>query len=225
MRARKVTILRNPDKWRVSPWEVRYRDGEGKRKSRFFGTKHEAESFRDAREVELENFGRRAFCLPPGVREDAVVAVELLAPHGKTLVEAVRSYVAGLERSRRSLPIESLSEKFLLEKEGQVSRVHLYDLRNRLKRFAISFPGREVNSFETEEIGSWIKGLPLGPQSKLHFRRVLHNFFGFCVRHKCAEENPITLTDKIRVTQKEVRIYSPGEVARLLANADSLVVP
>jgi len=226
VRERTISILKNADRRRVKPWQVLYRNGENKRKSKFFATQEEADAYAQARRMEMERFGLRALNLSDTVREEAQRGSELLQPYGKSLLEAVRFYIGHLEKTKRSCPIEALVEKFLWDKQSQgVSSTHLYDLKKRLERFAQAFPGRIVNTFESDEIGDWIMGLRLEPQTKLNYRRVLHSFFAYAVRKKYADNNPVTSTPKVRVPDHEVVIYSPEDLLSLLSKADSAIIP
>lgn len=226
MRGRKITIIKNTDKSRSNRWQVRYRDGNSRRRSKFFPTRAAAEVYAEAKSTELKNFGLRALYLEDSVKEDALRGIELLAPFNRSLLEAVRFYAAHLERNQRTCSLDVLFREFSHEKERQqLSQSHLSDLKARVGRFIAAFPNRSVNSVQADEIGEWIQALPLGPQSKLHFRRSLHSFFGFAVRQKYADHNPVADTPKIKVPEKEVQIYKPEEVSRLLASADAAALP
>ena len=191
MTGRTVSIVRDPSPRRAKRWKVRFRDGNDKRRSKFFATQAEAETYRDARANELRNYGVQALSLPDSVRQEAQRALELLAPHqGASILDAVRYYAAHLDRTNRSLPIEDLIGKYLWDKEALgVSAGHLYDVKKRLERFARVFPKRIIHTFETDEIEDWIFGLRLSPQSKRNYQRVLHAFFGYAVRKKHADTN------------------------------------
>lgn len=138
----------------------------------------------------------------------------------------MRFYVGYLERTKRSLPIEELIEKFLWDKQTQgVSAKHLYDLTLRTKRLASAFPKRIVNTFETDEISDWLLGLRLNPQSKRNYQRVLHSFFAYAARRKYTDSNPVAAMPNIKVPDQDVVIYSPEEMSRLLTHADPFIVP
>jgi integrase len=226
MRGRTVRIAKNSDPRRAKPWQVKYRDGNGRRRCCFFATEAEARTYRDARQTELVNFGARALSLPDSIRHEAQRSMELLAPHDKTLLEAVRFYIGYLERTKRSLPIEELISKFLWAKQTQgVSPRHQYDLTSRLKRLASAFPARIVNTFETDELSDWLLGLRLAQQSKRNYQRVLHSFFAYAARRKYADANPMSAMPNIKVPDQDVVVYTPEEISRLLINADPFIVP
>lgn len=226
MPRRPISITYNPQSGRTKPWQVRFRDGNGKRKSKFCATQEEADNYATTRQLELEHFGRRALNLSDAVREEALRGSELLQPYGQSLMDAVLFHIAHLERTKRSCPVEQLVEKYVWDKESQqVSPLHLYDVKNRLKHFAKAFPGKLMNAFEPEEIGDWIMGLRVKPQTKLNYRRVLHAFFTYAVRRKYADSNPVALTPKVRVPDQEIMIYSPEDLLSLLSKADSTIIP
>ena len=226
MKTQKITIVKHPDAKRAKRWQVKYRDGHSVRRSRFFATQAEAKTFAEARETEMLNFGLNALNLPDTARREAQQSLELLHPFGKSILDAVGFYVAHLKRTTESCLIEDLVERFLWDKQAnQVSATHLYDLQNRLRRFAAAFPGKIASAFETEEIADWLRALPVATQTRLNYRRILHNLFSFGVRRKLVAPNPVTHTPLIRVPDKEVVIYTPNEIDRLLANADPLIIP
>jgi len=226
MRLRTVAIAKHPNVRKAKRWQVCYRDGNSKRKSRFFASRAEAETYADARRTELLNFGVRALTLPDSVRRDAQQALELLQPYGKTILEAVGFYTAYLERTAKSCRTEELLENFLWAKEGEkVSPRHLADLRSRLGRFCNAFKGRMVNSIEPSEIADWIRSLPVGSQTQHNHRRVIHNLFNYALLRKFVSQNPVKDTPLIRVKDTEVEIYTPEEMALLLEHADPRIMP
>ena len=191
MPRRPISITYNPQLGRTKPWQVRYRDGNGKRKSKFCATQEEADNYATTRQLELERYSLRVLSLSDTTREEALRGVELLQPYGQSLMDAVRFYIGHMERTKRSCPVEQLVEKYLWHKQSHhVSPLHLYDVQNRLKHFAKAFPGKLINAFEAEEIGDWIMGLRVKPQTKLNYRRVLHAFFAYAVRGKYADSKP-----------------------------------
>ena len=44
-----------------------------------------------------------------------------------------------------------------------------------------------IEHISTKELDGWLHGLPVAPQTRANFRRVVHNFFAFCAaRGYCA---------------------------------------
>jgi len=226
MNRKRVLVSKHSDASRPKRWQVYYRDGNGKRKSRFFEARAEAETYAEARRVEIQNFGLRALSLPDDTRHEAQRALELLQPHGKTILEAVEFYIGHLERTAKSCTTEQLLDAFLWSKEGdKVSPRHLSDLRSRLGRFCRAFTGRMVSSIQPIEIADWMRNQPVSSQTQHNHRRVLHNLFNYAVLRNFVGENPVKATPPIRVKDTEIEIYTPQEMALLLEHADARIIP
>jgi len=226
MRPRTVSVIRHHDKNRPKPWQVYYRDDNNKRKFHFFATHAEADVYAEARRTEIQNFGLKALSLPDAARHEAQQALELLLPHGKTILDAVGFYIGHLERTTKSCSTEELLESFLMTKQGEnVSPRHLSDLKCRLGRFRNAFKGRMVNSIEASEIADWIRNRAGSAQTQQNNRRVLYNFFNYALLRKFVSENPVKEIPAIRVKDADIEIYTPEEMALLLEHADSLIVP
>ena len=226
MRPTQVTVSKHPDKKRAKRWQVRYRDADNHRRFHFFGTQAEADVFAEARRAEIQNFGLKALSLPDAARHDAQQALEVLLPHGKGIMDAVRFYTRYLDRTTKSCTTEELLESFLWAKEGEhVSPRHLSDLRSRLSHFRDAFKGRKVNTIEASEIADWIHNRDAGAQTKQNFRRILHNLFNFALRKKFVSENPVKAIPPIRLKDTNPEIYTPEEMALLLQHADAQIVP
>lgn len=225
MPAGKVTVKKHPDTQRPKRWWVYFQNAEGKRQSKFFETRAEAEVYAESLNIQLKNFGLKALTLSDVARHDAQRALDILVPYGKTLKEAATFYVKHLEKEK-SCPVEDLLDNFLTEKEGQsVSPRHLEDLRSRISRFAEHFKGKPIGAIESEQIADWLRGLPGSPHTRQNARRVLHNFFGYAVRRKMAQTNPVTIIPSFRIPDHEILIFTPDEIRSLLNYAAPAIVP
>jgi integrase len=87
------------------------------------------------------------------------------------------------------------------------------------------FRGRIVASITSQEIGAWILGLKRSPQTRVNYRRVVHNFFTFCVGRNYAPSNPLAGVARIKVTRGEAGILRVGEATRLLAACPEDILP
>jgi integrase len=122
-------------------------------------------------------------------------------------------------------PLSAVVKKFLDEKErGGLSQVHLADLKNRIARFEITFGKTPIAGIHRNDIADWLHALPLAPQSKVNFRRVLGNVFSYAVRAGSITVNPVTATSAPKVRRKRAVILTPAEVKQLLnaSPADTL---
>ena len=108
-------------------------------------------------------------------------------------------------------------EEFLQVREAEgKSAAHLADLRHRVNRFKRAFRGRIVAGVTSQEVASWVFGLKCGAQTKVNYRRAIHNFLAFCVSRNYAASNPLSDVAHIKVTRGEPGILSVAEATRLL---------
>src|SRR5208283_473237 len=192
--------------WKPGRWLVDgLRDDQGKRFRRIFETKEDASTWlADHREKTLVE-GRAGLSFSSAQRADARHALEQLAPFpGVSLTDAARIAVDYLKRTERTVPVAELVEMFIASRvaDGR-SAVHLVDIRFRLGAFREAFGDKPAAAVGTQALDDWLHGLPVGPQSKLNYRRALHALFNFAVAREFARENPVTRTGRPKVFAKE----------------------
>jgi len=148
-----------------------------------------------------------------------------------TLVEAVKlvgdlpAVVAAAKfyatRHNRTLPkpVHAVVAELLQVKEARgASPRYLEDLRARLNRFAVDCQ-RDTCNVTTSDIQAWLDGLKLSAQNYRNFRTVLNTLFEFAVARSYASDNPVERVERVKVRNGEIKIYTPAEIARLLAAA------
>ena len=212
-------------KWNGHPrydYVCHFRQG-GKRHTRYFVTRKDACVFAGEKRIELLNEGRKHGELTDGERRAVIAARELeesLVAEGIgsfTLVDAVEHYAAYLKSLKRSASVQRAAEELIeiREAEGK-SPVHIADLKHRLLRFARANKGRLAASITTGEVASWLLGLKCGPQSRVNYRRAIHNLFAFCVGRGYAASNPVAGAVRIKVPAKPIGILKVTEARNLL---------
>jgi integrase len=221
-------------KWNGHPrysYVCHFRQG-GKRQTRYFVSKKDAQAFAGEKEVELLNEGRKHGELSEEERRAVIEAREIAsAMKGDgfsdfSLRAAIDYYVRHLRTLRTSKTVERAYEEFLEVREAEGKSIaHLVDLRGRIRQFGSAFRGRIVASITPQEAGAWVFGLKCGPQTKANYRRVAHNFFAFCVGRNYAPSNPLSGVARIKVTRGEAGILSVSEATRLLAACPEDILP
>jgi integrase len=212
-------------KWNGHPrydYVCHFRQG-GKRHTRYFVTRKDACLFAGEKRVELLNEGRKHGELTERERRAVIAARELeesLATVGIgsfTLEDAVEHYAAYLKSLKRSASVQRAAEELIeiREAEGK-SPVHIADLKHRLLRFARANKGRLAASITTGEVASWLLGLKCGPQSRVNYRRAIHNLFAFCVGRGYAASNPVAGAVRIKVPAKPIGILTVTQARNLL---------
>jgi integrase len=118
-----------------------------------------------------------------------------------------------------------VAELLAVKEARGASGRYLQDLRSRLNRFAESFQ-KNAGDVTTAEISAWFDAQKkLAPQTHSNFRRVIHLLFKFAVARGFAMDNPVDGVDRVKVRNGEIEIFSPSEIARLLAAASPDFLP
>ena len=204
---------------------VNYRE-EGKRARRFFETKKEAETFVRLKTVERGNQGREGAEFPSWLRIMAGECNDLLAPHGKTIRDAVNHYLGFLKSSARSCTtVELVAELLAAKLSDGGSKPYLKDLRLRLGRFADAFNGKPVATITGAEIDDWLRALKLSPVTRNNFRRLLVVAFNFAVQRGYALSNPAETTAKAKVVGGAPGILTVAQSVSLLTECGTDTLP
>jgi integrase len=147
---------------------------------------------------------------------------------GDFVVEASKSYA---KRNPARLPKKSVAEaveQFITAKEkAGKSHRHIQDLRHRLNKLAMAFPG-PLSSISGDLLQAWLdKMTKLSPRSKEHFRTKAAMFFRWCQRqgYLPKEWDELDRVEKIKVIDGDVEIFTPEEAERLLKAADNKFRP
>ena len=154
--------------------------------------------------------------------KDIEKLVKRLEPFGKSLNEAVTFFVQHLQKEIQNSIVPSVGELCLKWYEGKTKN-SLEPLRNRTKveyksyynfitRTLGSLKPTDVTKRHIQDLLEQVNGQGLTRKKYLQY---LKNFFNWCV-----EENYITVSPtkgvKIKITPKEIVIYSPDEVEKVL---------
>jgi integrase len=199
----------------------------GKTTTKGFETLEAAKAYAAKQEIEAQNAGARAATTIGDKERRAMLdAKERLAPHGKTLMDALNFYLAHLEATTKSSTVDAMVETLLSHKrkEGKAVR-YLRDLKSRLGRFAVDFGPRPISGITPEEISPWLSSLNLAPVGTNNFRRNLAVLFNFAADRGFAPENVMRKTIKIKEVDEEIEILTVGECDSLIRNADAAIRP
>jgi integrase len=170
----------------------------------------------------------RALVTNEALLTEAAQAHKALQPHGKSLSDAVAFYVQHLEATAKhdATTLSTVVKRFLDEKEREgLSDVHRTDLKNRIARFEITFGKTPIGSIHRNDIAAWLNDLPLAPQTKINFRRVLGNLFSYAVRAGNIDVNPVLATSPPKSRRKRAVILTPDEVEKLLNASTAETLP
>jgi integrase len=226
MRLRLASITWHP-KYRYTIGGLRVN---GKRKRLFFETAQQAEEELRNLQIKARRQGQAGLDISDSVRAMAADCTLLLKPHGKTILDATRFYLHHLAASE-SVHLGKVVEDYLRSQErSKLSARHLIDTRSRIGRFQGAFEDRPVRTLNATEIENWIYGLrtggkDLGPQTLSNWRRALHAFFGWLLRQKLIDFNPVAGVAKPKLVRTPPAVWTPENLAHLLAGAPTGLVP
>ncbi|MFA5257925.1 MAG: hypothetical protein WC360_07235, partial [Opitutales bacterium] len=216
----KVTVLpyNSPAKPKLK-WVVAVNAPEG-RSRKYFPTKAKAEGFAQVKRLESEEIGNRASELDERTKRDALDAKKRL-PVGRRIKDAVDYYLQYIHDTERSCLIEDAAEEFIAFKKDKGKSVrYLMDLRSRLNPFRKTFGGRYATEITPKMAEDWLAGLPVGNVSRNNYRRVAGVFFSYCIKQGRCRDNPIKLVDAANVPVKDTEIFTPADMALMLAEAE-----
>jgi integrase len=128
-------------------------------------------------------------------------------------------------RNITSKTVADASTEFLKVKESRgASERYKKDLRLRLDKFSETFKGN-VGDVTTDLIQAWFDKQGYAGQTYLNNRTVLNTFFEFCTARKYCYSNPIEEVERVKANGGDIEIYTPVEIARLLAASDAEFLP
>jgi integrase len=206
--------------------------GEG-RNRQFFKDKAEAETVLNQKIIEQENYGTAGMAFTESQRSEYRECRAILSRFGVTIRDAVKFYLPHLQAANRSCTVAELAkERLAVKRADGASARYLADLRSRLGQFAATFGTKPVAEITATEVDTWLRSLSdsatgrcLSPTTRNNFRRVLVSTFNFARSRGYCVENPAAKTAKAKQIDSPVGILSVEELAQLLENAPSALIP
>jgi integrase len=182
--------------------------------------------------------------MTPADSQQFAVASQELMPHGVSLsaaatvisqaikitgsIDAIIPALKFWKQTHRHVTNKTVADAktdFLKLKESRgASERYKKDLRIRLDKFSESFKGN-VGDIATDQIQAWFDKQGFKGQTYTNNRTVLNTFFEFCLARKYCHNNPVADVENVRSNGGDIEIYSPVEIARLLAAADAEFLP
>jgi len=154
--------------------------------------------------------------------KDIEKLVERLKPFGKSLNDSVVFFIQYLQKEVQKSVVPSIGELCLkwfeektkdqLEPLRNRTRVEYKSYFNYITRTLGSLKPTDVTKRQIQNLLTEITGEQLTRKKYLQY---LKNFFNWCVENNYTTENP-TKGVKIKITSKDIVIYSPDEVEKVL---------
>jgi len=147
---------------------------------------------------------------------------------GANIVEAARYYKKHVDVDLPQVTVTAAVEKFRAAKEAEgMSAMYLKDIRGLLGDFAKDFQC-PLSSIQPEDLREYLNAKRVGLVSKENRRRMLVVLFNFAKAQGWLRANQETAADALgtyKIKQRDVEIYKPTEIRRLLNAAESDFLP
>jgi integrase len=159
--------------------------------------------------------------------------------NGRTMSEAVEGYQRTVVNVKRKDIKEAVAEflqadvprtKAAEGQRAQLSSKYAYNRKLQLEKFAATFPGNAICDLSKEHLDGFIGSLgDFSAKSRNHYRAAVRQFLQWAIRkdylpatHRLNEADAMRPE---RANTAETQIYTPGEFADLLKNADATLRP
>jgi integrase len=190
----------------------------GTRQKRYFKTKEEALGAIQRIKVRKENHGTAAKLLSPADEQQAASALKLLRNSGCTtqLTVIVGEYLERLRRRDSSKPFGEAWDAYLNRVDKDLSKVHRRRLVATKKRLVALHP-KMVAEISRDDIEGCLKDT--APTYRNAMLREIRSVLNWCMSgaRKWLTENPANDCEFAAVGRtKEVRIYTPTEIKKLM---------
>ncbi len=147
---------------------------------------------------------------------------------GANIVEAARYYKKHVDVDLPQIMAADAVEKFRAAKEAEgMSAMYLKDIRGLLGDFARDFQC-SLSSIQPEDLRDYLNAKRVGLVSKENRRRMLVVLFNFAKTQGWLRANQETAADALgtyKIKRRDVEIYTPAEISRLLNAAESDFLP
>ncbi len=189
----------------------------GKRQRRFFSTKDDALGECERLKARKDNFGTSLNSLTSARIAAAAQAYTLLDPYEIDLLDAVRSHLAVVKQRTGSVSFGMAFDRFS-EIKASRSPKYLQEIAHAKTTFEPLLE-RLVCDVKPTELESILSELP--PASRNAKMRRLRSVFNLSMKRGWMPlgSNPVARLDFADQRNKEVEVFSPGEVERMLNHA------
>ena len=144
------------------------------------------------------------------------------------IVEACRYFAKHVEAGLPDVTVAEAVAKFAEAKKAEgMSDLYLKDIRGYLGRFAEHFQNN-IATIQAEDLRDYLNAMKVGPVAKNNHRRLLVALFNFARSEGWLRANEETAAQRLgayKVKESEVEIFTPSEVAKLLAHAEEDFLP
>jgi hypothetical protein len=144
------------------------------------------------------------------------------------IVEAARYFKKHVEAGLPDVTVAEAVSRFTEAKKAEgMSDLYLKDIRGYLGKFADHFQNN-IATIQPEDLRAYLSAMKVGPVTKNNHRRLLVALFNFAKSSRWLHSDKQTAAEALgsyKVKERDVEIFTPAEVARLLAHADEDFLP
>jgi integrase len=189
---------------------------------KFFKTRGEAEAEALRQRTLLQRHSRAAIGLSQREMSEIIEAKRELSQYGKSIADAARFLIDHLERVRRcKVTVAQLADEVVEAKRRDgMSAAYVADLRKRFTHFCRDFGNRPIAGITVEELDNWLRDLKLSPKSRANYRANIGVLFGYAVKRRMLDVNPITHTARPKLVDAPPEIFTVDELRALLEMAN-----
>ena len=168
---------------------------------------------------------------PTGISLDVAArefarAFEILG--GDAIMDAARHYARTVQNGLPEMTVADAVQKLLAAKQGEgISTRYAKDIRLILGRFADAFRV-QLKSITADELQSYMASLKMGAVARNNHRRYIVLLFNYAKTQGWLDKSTTTAADALgvaNVKEKPVTIYTPKELAKMLACSPERFVP
>ena len=155
----------------------------GKRTRRYFKVEKDAAKFAASKREEFR-VGRRGGIISHELAIMAAAANELLEPHGITILEAVRAYVARIDTGGSTETFSERYDRALLDNEGRWRKRYMMDMERLPRWVGRAFMSMRLADITPDSITKALRAHGAAAQSTLDNRgRYVSSILNFKPRH------------------------------------------
>jgi len=160
------------------------------------------------------------------VAREFVRAWDILGHGG--VVEAARYFKKHVEAGLPDVTVADAVSRFTEAKRAEgMSALYLKDIRGYLGRFADDFRCK-IATIQPDHLRGYLNAMRVGPVAKNNHRRLIVALFNFAKNEGWLRADQKSAAERLgayKVKDRDVEIFTPAEVARLLAHADEDFLP
>jgi integrase len=143
------------------------------------------------------------------------------------LLQAAEYYVRRHPARIAPRPVVEVAEEMLQFKQSDgLSDEYLRHLRYDMKRFSAAFHGN-IGTVMGPDIDKWLRGLGVSPRTRNNLRASVQTLFAFAKaqRYLPKDHDEIDSVMLAKEGVSEIKIFTPKEMAEILAHADRRLIP